>query len=133
LGISNGRTAEDIDEVGAWVSARQSFFEKHAVYASYGFARVLNGDDVVPSYSYPAVLPGVLPALTSATLAGSGPGMRWNTALRIGYDYKPVKALALVAESFWYKTRHVLLAIDDRAGSDTPHAFGADVAMVYTF
>lgn len=133
LALSNGRTAEDIDEVGAWVSARQGFFEKHAVYASYGFARVLNGSEVVPSYSYPAALPGVLPALASATLAGSGPGIRWNTALRLGYDYKPVKALALVAEGSWYKTRHVLLAFDDRAGSDTPHAFGVDLAMVYTF
>lgn len=133
LGLSSGRTGEDVDEVGAWVSARQGFFEKHAVYASYGFAHVLNGGDVVPSYIYPTVLPGVLPPLSTATLAGSGPGIRWNTALRVGYDYKPVKALALVAEGFWYKTRHVLLGIDDRAGSDTPHAFGADLAMVYTF
>lgn len=133
LALATGRTGKDVDEVGAWVSARQAFLEQHAVYASYGFARVLDGDDVVPSYIYPSALPGMLPALSSATLAGSGPGIRWNTALRLGYDYKPIKALALVLEGFWYKTRHVLLGIDDRAGSDTPHAFGADVAMVYTF
>jgi len=134
LGLSNGSLAEDIDELGGWLSARQTLFEKHAVYGSYGFAHVLNGDDVVASYGYGPTLPGVPPPLSSATLAGTGPGIRWNTAARLGYDYKPVKALALVAEGFWYKTRHVLLAVDEnRAGSDTRHAFGGDVAMVYTF
>jgi len=134
LGLSNGALADDIDEVGAWLSARQSLFEKHAVYGSYGFAHVFDGDDVVASYGYPPTLPGIVPALSSATPAGTGPGIRWNTAARLGYDYKPVKALALVAEGFWYKTRHVLLAVDDtRVGSDTRHAFGVDVAMVYTF
>jgi len=133
LGISNGVRAQDVEEVAGFLSARQTFLAQHAVYGGYGIAHALDGDDVVPSYSYGTVLPGVVPPTSSATLAGTGPGIRWNQTLRIGYDYKPVKALAIAVEGFWYKTRHALAALDEVRLDSVRHALGFETAMVYTF
>jgi hypothetical protein len=133
LALSQATRRDDIDELGGYVSARHGFLGRHAVYASYGTARTLNGQDVAPSYSYGTVAAGVTPALGTAQSAGTGPGMRWNQQARLGYDFKPLKALAIAVEGFWYKTRHQLLAIDTSRLDATRRAFGADVGMIYTF
>ena len=132
LAIGNGNLAEDITEAGGFISARQTFLEKHGVYATFGQARAFDGDKVVPSYAYPANA-GDTPAFSTATLAGTGPGIRWNRSARIGYEFKPIKGLTLALEGFWYRTRHSLLMIDRARVSDTAEAFGVDTAALYTF
>ena len=113
------------------------FLAQHAVYATYSHARAFDGDEIVPSYSYPTpatgATPGTPPAFSTATSAGTGTGFRWNQALRVGYDYKPIQALAIVVEGFWHNTRHVLQAVDVARADATRHAFGGDLAMMYTF
>jgi hypothetical protein len=134
LGLSQATLTDDIREIGGFVSVRQTFLNRHAVYGSFGTAQVFNGDDVAPSYAYAASAAGATPALGTATLAGTGPGIRWNDKALLGYDFKPLKALAIGVELFWFKTRHQLLAVDvPRAGNSTRKAFGADVGMIYSF
>ncbi|MET0387750.1 MAG: hypothetical protein ABW321_17395 [Polyangiales bacterium] len=135
LAIGQGVVSHDVAEAGFFASLRKTF-DQHAVYATYSQAQVLDKDAVVPSYSYPSGggTGDEPPALSTAALAGTGPGMRWNQALRVGYDFKPWKPLALAIEGFWYQSRHVLVAGDEeRVGSPRRSALGADVAMVYTF
>jgi hypothetical protein len=134
LALSQATRQNDIQEIAGFISVRQTFLNRHAVYASAGTAQVLNGDDVAPAYAYAAVAAGTTPAFGSGTLSGTGPGIRWNDKALLGYDFKPTKALAIVVEGYWFKTRHQLLAVDaTRAGDATRHAFGGDVGMVYSF
>jgi hypothetical protein len=133
LGLSQATLKNDIREIGGFVSVRQTFLNRHAVYGSFGTAQTFNGDDVAPSYAYPLAA-GVMPALGSGTLAGTGPGIRWNDKALLGYDFKPLKALSIGLELFWFKTRHQLQAVDvARISNSTRKAFGADVGMVYSF
>ncbi len=134
LTLSQATLAHDIREIGGFISVRQTFLNKHAVYGSVGTAQVFNGGDVAPSYAYATSAAGTTPALGSATLAGTGPGIRWNDKALIGYDYKPVKALAIAAEFYWFKTRHQLQEVDlSRISNTTRKSFGGDIGMVYSF
>jgi hypothetical protein len=131
LSIGQGRVGQDIAEVGGFVSLRQGFLERHAVYATFGHAHTLSPDDVVPSYSYPNPAE---PSLSTAVSAGTGPGIRWNQVARIGYEWKPLKPLAIAVEGFWYATSHVLQPVDSgRVETAKPSALGADVGMLYSF
>lgn len=133
LAVATGSRAEDVEEAGFFVSARQAFLEKFAVYGTYGHARALDGKEVVASYAYPAMPATTPPAFSAATSAGTGAGIRWNQSARVGFEYKPVKMLAVALDGYWYNTRHQLLAVDVGRISGQRRAFGGDVAMLYTF
>lgn len=131
LALGQGRLAQDVAEAGGFLSLRQGLMANHAVYATYGTAHALDPDDIVPSYSYPDM---AMPTFSSATSAGTGPGIRWNQVARIGYEWKPLKPLAIAVEGFWYNTSHALLNSDrNRVDSSKPHVFGADLGMAYSF
>jgi hypothetical protein len=132
LAIGNGGVANDIGEAGGFISVRQTFLEQHGVYATYGQARVFDGDHVVPSYAY-AATSGDTPAFSTAALAGTGPGIQWNHSARLGYEFKPLKGLTIALEGFWYKTLHSLVAVDQSRVSGSVEAFGSDLAMLYAF
>jgi hypothetical protein len=137
LGIGQGGRSKDAQEVGFFVSARQALAAQHAVHLTYSQARSLHRDEVTPSYSYPNLAPDAQPspppAFSAAVPAGSGPGFRWNESARLGYEYKPIKALALAFDGFWYDTSHQLLPVDAARISGRRHALGADIALLYTF
>ena len=131
LSIGQGRLAEDVAEAGGFISARQGFLSNQAVYATYGTAHTLDPDEVLPSYSYPDM---ATPTFSSAASAGTGPGIRWNQVARIGYEWKPLKPLAIALEGFWYNTSHALLATDvSRVETTKPSVLGVDVGMLYSF
>jgi hypothetical protein len=134
LGIGQGSAADDVNEAGGFVSAKYSFDETHSLYALGGTARVLNPSKVVPSYAYAAPpADGTAPAASAAALAGTGPGMRWNRTARLGYEYRHSKAVALLAEAFWFRTRHVLNAQFDAQRFDSVStAAGGEVALLFT-
>jgi hypothetical protein len=132
LGLGQGHVDEDVAELGGFVSVRQGFLGQHAVYLSLGHAHVPHASDVVASYSYPADS-GETPAMSSAVLAGSGPGLRWNQGIRLGYELRPLDSLALVVEGFWYTTKHQLLAVDRARVEARRSALGLDVGMLHTF
>lgn len=127
LGLGTASRVNDIDEAGFFVSVRQAFLERNAVYATFGDAHVLNDDKVAPAYTYAPSTP------TTATSASSGLGYRWNQSARVGYEFKPTKGLALALDGFWYNTRHVLVASDVGRFHARRDAFGVDAAAVYTF
>lgn len=137
LGIGQGSRAKDAQEVGFFVSMKQVLAEQHAVYLTYSQAHALHRDEVTPSYGYPNLAPDAMPvpppAFSTAVPAGTGSGFRWNESARLGYEYKPIKALAVAVEGFWYDTSHQLLPVDAARISGRRHALGADVALVYTF
>jgi hypothetical protein len=131
LSIGQGRLTDDVAEAGGFISVRQGFLSNQALYATVGHAHTLDPDEVVPSYSYPDM---AMPLFSSAISAGTGPGIRWNTVARIGYEWKPLKPLAIALEGFWYNTSHALQAGDgSRVETSKPSVLGADVGMAYSF
>jgi hypothetical protein len=131
LSIGQGRLQEDVAEAGGFISVRQGVLSNQALYATYGTAHTLDPDEVVPSYSYPDM---DMQTLSTAVSAGSGPGIRWNQVARIGYEWKPLKPLAIALEGFWYNTSHALLPVDGtRVKTSKPSVLGIDVGMAYSF
>ncbi|MCU0682921.1 MAG: hypothetical protein MUF34_11840 [Polyangiaceae bacterium] len=134
LGLGQGNAADDVDEAGGFVSIKYNVTEAHAVYAFGGTARALDPAKVAPSYAYAsAPADGAAPAPSAATLAGTGPGLRWNRTARLGYEYRPSKAIAVLGEGFWFRTRHALNADFDAARfGAVRHAVGAELGLLFT-
>ena len=133
LTIAQGNTAGDVQEAGGFVSVRQALAADHALYGMVGTQRVLNPAALVPSYAYPAGTTGT-PAPGTATSAGTGPGIVYNNAARLGYEYKPLPSVSIVFEGFLYQTRHYLQALDTaRATSGVRRALGVETGAMLTF
>jgi hypothetical protein len=61
------------------------------------------------------------------------PGIRWNRTARVGYEYRPAKAIAVLVEGFWFRTRHALNAKLDAARFDgVRRAVGAEFGLLFT-
>lgn len=118
--------AKDLDEWGGFVSLRHAFTDRHAVYAHGGLARVLNRSDVAPSYGYAT-------ATSAAALTSTGPGLRANGALTVGYELRVHKHLAFMLEGFYLRSEHVLQAADEARLSGTREALGGELATFVTF
>jgi hypothetical protein len=133
LSLAQGNAAQDLREAGGFLSARQQLAEKHAVYGIVGYQRVLNGDKVVPAYSYPSTPSDGSPAFSTAVLAGTGPGMVHNGAARLGYEFKPLGQLAFVLEGFLYQSRFALLSVDVARANPVSTSLGIETGAVFTF
>jgi hypothetical protein len=131
LTLAQGHAAEDVREVGGFISARHAM-GRHAVYGSAGYQKVLEPETVLPSYSYPGP-PVAEPSFSTATLAGTGPGMHHNGAVRLGYEFKPVSSLAFLFEGFYYRSRFQLQAVDVGRANPVNSALGLDIGAVYSF
>jgi hypothetical protein len=133
LALSQPSTASgDLDEIGGFLSAKAQANEHHAVYLTVGAAQILNSDDVVPSYAYAAPTTPGGPA-GAAALAGTGPGMRFNSSARIGYELRIAKPLAFQFEAFVFRSRHVLAPTDIGRFDSMRTVPGGEIAAVYTF
>lgn len=140
LTLGQGGAGFDADELGGFVSGRHVIVEGHAAYVTAGFAQILNPSDIKPSYAYPAAAaaapgapPPPAPDTATAISSGAGPGMRWNLGVRLGYEYRPIKAVAFIVEGFLYQSRHVLLAVDQGRFESTQTAPGVESGILYTF
>jgi hypothetical protein len=137
LALGQGGVAGDIDELGGFISGHHNIVAEHAIYATAGFAQILNPGDVKAAYTYPApaagAAPNPAPDTATAISSGAGPGMRWNWAARLGYEYRPVKAITFVVEGFVYQSRHVLQPVDDTRFEATQIAPGVESGFLYTF
>lgn len=118
--------AKDLDEWGGFLSVRHAFTDVHALYAHAGLARVLNRSDVAPSYGYAT-------ATSAAALTGTGPGLRANGAVTLGYELRVHQHLAFMLEGFYVRSEHVLQAVDEARLSGTREALGAELATFVTF
>lgn len=132
LTLSNGNLTDDINEIGGFVSAKYNLTDTHALYTLLGTAKVLNDGKVVPAYSYPATTDGMIPAASAATIAGTGPGMIANTTLRLGYEYRYSKSLAVQLEGFMFHSHHVLQTVDVDRFDPVRSAYGAELGLFYT-
>lgn len=77
LSLAQGSFAADNREASGFVSAKHVFTERHAVYGSAGFARLLTPERAVPSYAYAPGPDGAPPALGTGRGRGSGGGAGW--------------------------------------------------------
>lgn len=118
LGLSQGRagagkSVTDVREAGGFLSMRLPVGIA-GIYGMFGAAAVLNPDNLAASYTYPGTIdPANPPATSTATAAGTGPGILLNMSARLGVDVKIFKGLSWLAEGFWMRTNHKLLAIDE--------------------
>jgi hypothetical protein len=134
LTLAQGNAANDLQEVGGFLSVRQQLAEHHAVYGLMGYQKVLEPERVVPAYSYPGTTsPESPPPFTSAVLAGTGPGALHNGAARLGYEFKPLGSLAFMVEGFYYRTRFALQAVDVARANPVSSALGIEAGALFTF
>jgi hypothetical protein len=132
LSLGTGNAVNNLDEVGGFVSAKYNLTDSHALYMLAGTAHVLNDEDVVPSYTYGTVADGVIPLESTATVAGTGAGIAWNYTARLGYEYRYDKMIAVMAEGFMFKTKHVLNAVFDSDIDAERTALGAELGLLFT-
>ena len=134
LSLGNGNPVNDIKEIGGFLSGKYSFTPTHALYFLAGHARVLNDEDVVPSYGYGAIAMGAPPpAESAATLTGgAGPGMTENSTGRLGYEYRYDKTVGVLVEGFAFKSKHVLDPTYDSDIDGDVTSFGAELGILFT-
>lgn len=124
LGLAQGRFGKDLRDLGAWLSAKETL-GNHGIYGLVGFATILNTEDVVPGYAA-----GTMTAAAAPSTA-FGPGIEWNLSARLGYAYQIWKGMNVVAEPFFYYTRHKL---DPSVTADPKRvAYGAELGATYAF
>lgn len=132
--LASGNAANDNQELGGFISARQAITPRHAAYVQLATMRVLSAQHVLPSYAYPAAADAAtLPAFSAAAPNGTGFGMLYNSVARLGYEFKPGKSLSLIAEGFYYQSRHKLQDIDMSRASATTRAIGVETGMLLSF
>jgi opacity protein-like surface antigen len=132
LSLGTGNAVDNIKEVGGFLSAKYGFTDSHALYALAGMAKVLNDEDVVPSYTYGTVAMGTIPAESTATVAGTGAGMTSNFTARLGYEYRYDKTIAFMAEGFAFQSKHVLNTDFDADIDGDRTAFGGELGLFFT-
>lgn len=132
---TNGATLVSMKEVGGFLSAKYGFNDQNALYGTFGLAKILNDDDVVPSYTA-AVVDATTGAVTSAAAlnAANGPGMKQNLSARLGYEYRYDKSIAFLLEGFLFKTNHQLDAATLTAGviKGDVSALGIETGLLFT-
>jgi len=132
LSLGQGNNTNDLKEIGGFLSGKYSFNPTHALYFLAGHARVLNDEDVVPSYNYPTIPMEGQPAEASAALAGTGPGMTENTTGRLGYEYRYDKTVGVLLEGFMFQSKHVLDPTYDSDIDGDVTSFGAELGILFT-
>ena len=132
LSLGQGNATENLKEVGGFLSAKYGFTDAHAVYGLFGMAKVLNDEDVVPSYTYGTVAMGMVPAESAATVAGTGPGIKQNLTARLGYQYTLDKMVSVMAEGFFFNTDHALNAEFDGDIDGSRTAVGGELGIFFT-
>ncbi|MEZ0313223.1 MAG: hypothetical protein ACAI38_15735 [Myxococcota bacterium] len=119
--------AADLDEYGGFVSVRGRFSMHHALYAIAGMASIVNRDDVLPNYTRDASNTVVL---TNGT---TGPGIKHNVCVRLGYELRPTRYFAYVIEGMAYDTLHVLRPEDAIVSDAHQRAYGVESGFLLTF
>lgn len=132
LSLGTGNATNDIKEVGGFLSAKYGLTDSHALYMLAGAAKVLNDEDVVPSYTYGTVAPMTVPLESTATVAGTGAGMTSNLTARLGYEYRYDKTIAVMAEGFAFQSEHVLNPTFDADIDGDRTALGAELGLFFT-
>ncbi|HEY0881539.1 MAG TPA: hypothetical protein VGD87_08410 [Archangium sp.] len=134
LTLGFGNAAVDVDEWGGFLSVRHGFTAMHFVYASAGLQRVLTPRNVRPSYGY-ASMPadGSAPAMSSAALTGTGPGILHNAGANLGYELRISKNLSFMLEGFFLQTEHVLADVDVQRTTGHRRAWGGELAAFVSF
>lgn len=128
-------TIVNIKEVGGFLSTKYGLTDAHALYGTFGLAKVLNDDDVVPSYGPTATLDAAgMVVISNAVSAANGPGMKQNLSARLGYEYRYDKSIAFSLEGFMFQTKHQLDAATLMAGliKGDRSAFGIETGLLFT-
>ncbi|QRK10502.1 hypothetical protein JQX13_10640 [Archangium violaceum] len=133
LTLAQGRASEDLREMGGYISIRQVLTGMHAVYGMAGYQKVLEPSKVVPNYAYAATTGDALPALGSATNAGTGPGLLHNGTVRLGYELKPSRWLAFVLEGFLFQSHFRLQTVDVGRFEAERTALGIETGAILSF
>jgi hypothetical protein len=124
---------KDVAEWGGFLSVRHGITDMHFIYATVGFGHALNRDAVRPSYSYATLPTDGLPAMSSAAIAGTGPGILHNMGATLGYELRLNKNLGFLLEGFVMQTEHQLIDFDAGRTARVRNAFGGELAALVSF
>jgi hypothetical protein len=126
LSLAQVTPAEDISEIGGYVSAKYTINPSNSAHVVVGGAAVLNTDDMALGYT-----PADATAGTPATR--SGVGIQNNFSLRAGYAYTPYAGFSLVFEPFLILTKHKLDPVAEAAFGESRKGGGVEFGGLYTF
>lgn len=131
LTLAQGRPGTDLQDAGGFVSAKVAVADRLSLYGRFGGAAVLHPTDVVPAYAYNTTAGDSPPALSSAALAGTGPGIKSNLTGSVGADIKLFGGLSFLVEGFWYRTRFALMDVDVGRVSSVSRVVGTEFALLW--
>ncbi len=106
LGFSAGLSK--LEETGAFITARRTLNEKNKFFYGLGFAKILNPENLTPSYSSTTGRP----VLNLIAGPSSGYGIVQNATARVGYEYLFKKRMTAFFETAFLYTEHVLTSTD---------------------
>lgn len=125
LGLAFGNAAHpNVREAGGYVTMRHMATEMVGFFGGVGFARILNPQEMLVSYTN---------APTGPTLAGTGPGIERNITLRVGADWRAAPSLQFFTEVAGMATRHHLLPVDSARVSQDRSAVVGQMGAQLTF
>lgn len=109
-GLGYSQSLLTLRETGAFFTGRHKVSEKHGFFYGAGYAKILNPENLTPSYSYVSGRPSL--NLTSTTSSSSGYGVVQNATVRLGYEYFIKKKMTAFFETAHLYTEHLLNPVD---------------------
>jgi hypothetical protein len=100
--LSYSPTFKRLKEAGAYSTFHQKY-ENWGWFVGVGYARILNTENLTPSYSRVAGNP-----VSNLLTASTGYGIVHNTTARLGYEYYLTKKLNAYGEVAYLYTQHLL-------------------------
>lgn len=129
--LSYSNSTHQNEEAGAFATLKHKLDANHAIFGGAGISKILGQKDIPLGYAAPAIA-GPTPAGTLFSGA-QGPGIRENSTLRLGYEFKPKSTLSYVAELGEFFTTHQLTPADAALWSSHRHATYLEVGMKLDF
>jgi hypothetical protein len=107
-GLSYSATLLKLEEAGAFITIRRKLAESHHVFYGLGYAKILNPNNLSPSYS----LVSGRPVFNLISSSSTGYGIAQNATARLGYEYLFRKRMTAFFETAFLYTEHKLDTAD---------------------
>ena len=106
-GLGYSPTLLTLREAGAFFTARRRFNEKHGFFYGAGYAKIINPENMTPSYSYYGGSTTATFNLIGGTKGSTGYGILQNATARLGYEYFYKKNMTVFLETAHLYTEHL--------------------------
>jgi hypothetical protein len=117
-GLGYSASLLTLKEAGFFITARRRLNEKHGLFYGAGYAKILNSENMTPSYSYV----GGRPVFNLTGSTSTGYGIVQNATARLGYEYFYKKNMTAFFETAHLYTEYLYDPTDKGRWSAFRHA-----------